>query len=67
MAWVGGEGGMFLGEVKARPIDIISFSLDSYKQKQSTGKAGGFITFKFMIYISNIGALSSCDFEFISD
>ena len=23
----GGEGGVFLGEVKARPIDIISFSL----------------------------------------
>ena len=28
VAWVrGGEGGVFLGEVKARPIDIISFSL----------------------------------------
>ena len=30
VAWVGGEEGgvVFLGEVKARPIDIISFSLD---------------------------------------
>ena len=26
VAW-GGRGGVFLGEVKARPIDIISFSL----------------------------------------
>ena len=26
--WVGGGGGMILGEVKARPKDIISFSLD---------------------------------------
>ena len=52
---VGGGGG-FLGEVKARPKDIISFSLDYNKQKLSTdkqsiikphftrhaGKAGGF-------------------------
>ena len=35
--WVGG-GGMFLGEVKARPKDIISFSLDYNKQKLSTDK-----------------------------
>ena len=51
-----GGGGVFLGEVKARPKDIISFSLDYNKQKLSTdkqsvikphftrhaGKAGGF-------------------------
>jgi len=49
---------VFLGEVKARPKDIISFSLDYNKQKLSTdkqsvikphftrhaGKAGGFYT-----------------------
>ena len=37
----GGGGGVILGEVKARPKDIISFSLDYlrlYKQKQSTDK-----------------------------
>ena len=51
-----GGGGVFLGEVKARRKDIISFSLDYQKQKLSTdkqfifkpqstrhaGKAGGF-------------------------
>ena len=56
--WGGGGGGVFLGEVKARPKDIISFSLDYNKQKLSTdkqsvikphftrhaGKAGGFIS-----------------------
>ena len=56
---------MILGEVKARPKDIISFSLDYYKQKQSTdkqsvikphstrhaGKAGGFIYHYFVIRI----------------
>ena len=58
-------GGVILGEVKARPKDIISFSLDYYKQKQSTdkqsvikphstrhaGKAGGFIYHYFVIRI----------------
>ena len=49
-------GGVILGEVKARPKDIISFSLDYISKKQSAdkqsvikphftrhaGKAGGF-------------------------
>ena len=64
---VGGGGGVILGEVKARPKDIISFSLRLYKQKQSTdkqsvikphttrhaGKAGGFpyIWFNDKIYM----------------
>ena len=34
-------GGVFLGEVKARRKDIISFSLDYQKQKLSTTPAVG--------------------------
>ena len=38
VAWVGGggrgRGGVFLGEVKARPIDIISFSLGHIRKSK---------------------------------
>ena len=62
----GGGGGVFLGEVKARRKDIISFSLDYQKQKLSTdkqfifkpqstrhaGKAGGFMILMYTyVYI----------------